>query len=162
MDEIPWIKARMIIEVAGMPESHVSDTLLVISTRFGEKRKDLKVTDKKIGEPKQAEKSKFFTGFVELEFDAKNLEVLFGVVLDYLPSSIEILEPENLKETAFNLNGILNEMTGRLHAYDATVKTLKAEKLIIGRELKKYLPGKEIKMDQPAPETKEETEKPEQ
>ncbi len=161
MDEIPWIKARMIIEVAGMPESHVSDTLLVISTRFGEKRKDLKVTDKKIGEPKQAEKSKFFTGFVELEFDAKNLEVLFGVVLDFLPSSIEILEPENLKETAFNLNGALNEIVGRLHAYDATVKTLKAEKVIIGRELQKYLPRKPA----PKPEPKEkpkDAEKPEQ
>ena len=62
------------------------------------------------------------------KFEVKNLETLFGVLLDYLPSSIDIIEPEHLKESAHDINGILNEISGRLHVYDATVKTLKAEK----------------------------------
>ena len=82
-----------------------------------------------------------FSGFVELEFDAKDLNVMFGIVIDYLPSSIEIIEPEELKTTSFDTNAILNEVGGRLHAYDAAVKQMKAHNIVIGKELKKYSPS---------------------
>lgn len=139
-DEKRWIKARMIIEIVGMPEEHVKQTLDLLAEKFGEKRRDIKVTSKKVNEPKKASE-KMFSGFVEFEFEAKDICVMFGIVVDYLPSSIEIIEPEELKETSFNLNGILNEVGGRLHAYDAAVKQLKAHNIMIGKELKKYLPS---------------------
>ncbi|HIH14509.1 MAG TPA: hypothetical protein HA224_04620 [Nanoarchaeota archaeon] len=133
-----WIHAKLIVEIAGSPESHVADTLKLIVNNFAIKNPEVKVKKSEINAPKKMPESQnFFSGFIEFEVEVASLSAMLGLILDYMPSSIDIISPENITENCGNLADLLNDLAGRLHQYDATVKTLKAEKAIIERELKK-------------------------
>jgi len=128
------IQLRAIFEIAGFPEEHIKKTL-------GLKEEQLKnlfnVTKSKINPPQQVENSKIFSGFIEQEILVKTLSDIIGMVLDHMPSSIEILEPENISENTDDLNPLLNDLIASVHNYDMLLKRLKAETVILKKENKK-------------------------
>ena len=133
-----WIHAKMIVEIAGSPESHVAETLNLLAKKFAEKNPEVRVKKADVNPTKKIPDSeKFFTGFIEFEVEVASIAAMIGLVIDYMPSSIDIIGPEEIKENSINLAEIMNDLSGRLHQYDAEVKTLKAEKTIMERELKK-------------------------
>lgn len=138
----PWIKTKLIIEIAGFPQEHVDAVLAGVAENFAKENKEVKVTGRKIREAKQikmdkVEKTQFFSGFVEIECDAEKLATLIGLIFDWMPSSIEIIEPEKISENTAELTGLLNDLTAKLHEYDSIVKKLRAQSAILGKELKK-------------------------
>ena len=141
MEGQPWLKTRLIIEIAGFPKEHVDKALELTAENFGKGDKSVKVKNKKIRDAQQVkigaiEKTKTYSGFVELEADVENLSTLIGLIFDWMPSSVEIIEPENITETVRELNGVLNDLAGRLHQYDAVVKKLKAKTVLLTKKLK--------------------------
>lgn len=137
-EEHKWIHAKLIVEIAGSPESHVAETLQLLAKKFADGNPEIKVIKADINPTKKIPDSeKFFSGFIEFEVEVASIAAMMGLIIDYMPSSIDIIGPENITESSINLAEILNDLAGRLHQYDATVKTLKAEKTIIGRELEK-------------------------
>lgn len=131
------IKARLIVEIVGKPKEHVDNTILLLGEKFAEGRKEVKILNKKVREPIQLENSSFFSAFIEFEIEVKTLAVLVELIFDYLPSSVEIIEPTEITETNFNLNEILNDLAAKLHAYDLEVKKLRAELILTKKEIKK-------------------------
>lgn len=139
----PWLKTRMIIEIAGFPKEHVDKALNVTAENFAKETKQVKVTSKKIKDAQpvkigKIEKTKMFSGFVEFEADVENFSTMVGLIFDWMPSSVEILEPENTVESARELNNVLNDLASRLHQYDAAVKKLRAKTVLLAKELAKY------------------------
>ncbi len=132
-----WLKTRMIVEIAGFPKEHIENTIVLLGQKFAEGLQTVKVTKRMVREPQQIKNSKIWSGFVEFYCDVQNLATLIGLIFDYMPSSIEIIDPETITEDTPYLNGILNDLAAKLHNYDATVKTLRAETRILGKELKK-------------------------
>lgn len=133
-----WIHAKLIVEIAGSPESHVAETLKLLASKFAEGNPEVRVKKAEVNTTKKIPESEnFFSGFIEFEIEVASIAAMMGLVIDYLPSSIDIIGPEDIKESSINLAEILNDLSGRLHQYDSEVKTLKAEKTIIGRELQK-------------------------
>lgn len=142
----------MIIELAGFPESHINDSLNLLADKFEESNKDIvKVLKKKISEVQKVsltkdqskeavEKSNVFSGFVELEVDVAGLANLIGVIFDWLPSSVEIISPESFTEDAQEIAGVLNDLSGKIHKYDSIIKMLRAENIILKRDVDKYKP----------------------
>ena len=130
------IKARLIIEIVGMPKSHVEETILVLGERFGADNPDVKVTSKKVREPIQLENSSLFSAFIEFEVEVTDLATLVGLIFDYMPSSVEILEPEQISESLQNLNEILNDLAAKLHTYDAMNKKLLARLNLLKKQQK--------------------------
>jgi len=159
MDEQkPWIKTKMIIEVAGFPKEHIDAALNKVSENFGKETKKIKVNNTKVKESQQVkigniEKTKLFSGFVDLDFDVEDFSTLVGLMFDWMPSSVEIIEPEKITDNIQELNGVLNDLAGRLHQYDAAVKQLRAKTVLLTRELAKYKTPES--KDSAAPETKE-------
>jgi len=132
-----WLKTRMIVEVAGFPKEHIENTIVLLGEKFAINLPTVKVTKKMVREPVQIKDSKVWSGFIEFHCDIQNLATLIGLIFDYLPSSIEIMEPETVTEDMPYLNGILNDLAAKLHQYDATVKTLRAETRLLRNDLKK-------------------------
>jgi hypothetical protein len=132
-----WLKVRMIIEIAGFPKEHIENTIILLGEKFAEGLKTVKVTKRLVREPQQIKDSKIWSGFIEFHCDVADLATLIGLIFDYLPSSVEIIEPETISSNILDLNGILNDLATKLHQYDSTVKTLKAKIKLIEKELKK-------------------------
>jgi len=145
--ESPLIKAHMIIEIMGTPENHVNETLALIGEKFGKDVDEIKVQDIKVREAQKVKVEggdNFYSGFLEIDAHFEHLYALVGAVFDWMPSSVEIYEPDLIAVKSTDANNIVNDLIGRLHQLDANLKTDKARISILTRELKKY---KEVKPD---------------
>jgi len=128
MDE-QKVRAIMIVEIAGSPAQHIKN---VLTEHVGKLKnvKDIEVFSIEVMEPKEIEGKKgFYTTFAEVEFATKNFRRMFDVMFDFMPSSIEIVEPSNVEMSMEEATTLLNNITGRLHRYDDIAKLMKAREL---------------------------------
>ncbi len=105
------ILVRAIVEIVGKPKEHVEEALKVVIKKIKEE-KDLKVVDEKVFNAEPYEK--MFSAFAEMEFLLGSIDSLVGFCFDYMPSSLEIIEPEKLKFNSGELASVLNDMIGKL------------------------------------------------
>ncbi|MFZ5955815.1 MAG: hypothetical protein ACOYT4_05300 [Nanoarchaeota archaeon] len=116
------VSAIIIVEVAGRPAEHIKEALKnhVEQLKFD---KNIEVISVEIREPKRIEiEEEMYSCFAEVEIKVTNFTKLLEIIFDYMPSSIQILEPEELN---FNLNdatAFTNDLAGRLHKYDEIAK----------------------------------------
>lgn len=142
-DKTKNISVKMIIEVAGRPPEHLTETLKDMIEKIGEE-KDVSVVDKKINEPVIMKDQKdFYTSFAEVEIKLEDISILSALVLKYMPAHIEIIEPENISFTNNGWNDIFNDVLTRLHQYDGVARTIQTEKNILENKLKALMPKKE-------------------
>ena len=76
----------------------------------------------------------FWSVFSEIELKFDDINEITVFCFEYMPSSIEILEPEELKFESTNFAGFLNDLLARLHEYDMVVKNLQAENMIMKKK----------------------------
>lgn len=151
-----WMKTRLIIEIAGSPKEHVDKAILLLGEKFGEGVPEIKVIKTSVREPHPIKgQEKIWTGFIEFEVDVRDLPTAVGLIFDYLPSSIEIVEPDQMLVQIADINVIINDLSARLHQYDAALKILKAENFVLKRKLAEY--EKPSQSDLSQKEKKEET-----
>lgn len=129
------IKVRIINEVLGSPKEHVENTLKLLLDNMRQ-NKNLKLINEIIFEATKLEDKPLYSSFAELEIEFKVLEDLVGFCFDYMPSSIEILEPEELKLEAISVSDLFNELMARLHQNDMMLKNAIAELAVLKREKK--------------------------
>jgi len=128
------LRTRLIVEIAGFPEEHITHTLNLVKDKVAEiKGVDLIKAD--IREPKKISE-RMWTGFVELEALMDRLSTLMGICFDFMPSSVEILEPDTIREDAGYLSDVFNDLTAKLHQYDAVAKMLRAKLALKEKENK--------------------------
>ncbi|MBI4154464.1 hypothetical protein HY498_00045 [Candidatus Woesearchaeota archaeon] len=99
------------------------------------KTKGWEVVDETIAPAEQIEK--LFSSFAEVEIKFESLAQIIGFCFDFMPSSIEILEPSELKTDNLSMNGLLNDLIARLHRYDMFLKNLHAENINLKQEKEK-------------------------
>jgi len=126
------IKIRTIIEVVGFPEDHIKDAIIKIVDNIKEK-KHIKIVNMYIEETKKLDK--MFATFAELELDMPGLQDVIDFCFDYLPSSVEILEPEYINEKSIDLAGVLNDLMLKLHEYNMVIRNLQAENKVMKNKL---------------------------
>lgn len=153
-----WIHAVIIIEILGRPADHVEKSLDGIIETLG-KEKGVEITNKKAYPAKVVEKEKvggqdLFTSFAEIELLTENLKRLIDIIFIYMPSSIEIIEPQEIKLKTNDANVFVNDLTERLHRYDAIAKTMIMQNSILQNQLKS-MQGKESKDNEPNKTEKE-------
>lgn len=118
------VHSRIIIEVLGAPKEHVEKTI----RDYVEKLKhdeNVEVLKEYFSDAEQ--KKKFFAVFVELELLVKSPEHLTWLCFDYMPSSIEIMDPEEFKFKSLDFAQFLNDLQARLHNIDMRLKNANAE-----------------------------------
>ena len=147
-----WMKTRLIIEIAGSPKENVDKAMLLLGEKFGEGVSEMKVRKASVKEPQQIKgHERVWSGFIEFEVDVKDLPSVVGIIFDYLPSSIEIVEPDQLLVQIANINVIINDLAARLHQYDAALKMLRAENFMLKKKLEagKSDPSQKEKKEEP-------------
>lgn len=118
------IRCNIIIEVLGKPKEHVEDSLKQYIEHIKEDS-ELVVISEEYSEIK--EQSNLWSKFVELELVVKGTNKLISFCFEYMPSSIEVVKPEQLILTNNELSGFFNDLQARLHNVDMVVKQLKSE-----------------------------------
>ncbi len=126
------ILARAIIEIAGKPKEHVEKTLDVVIQKIKENQ-GIKIVEHKKFDVEQ--KEGIFTGFQEAGLLFRDPSALFGFCFDFMPSSIEILEPEEFKVKANDLAGLVNDLLAKLHEVTAASANIKFENNILKRDM---------------------------
>ncbi len=127
------IKATAIFEVLGRPKEHLVESLKELLEAIS-KEKGLKITSKKIHEPKEFENKNgqassfskdnpLFTTFSEVDVEADGVMNMIKLCFGYMPAHVEITEPEDFSLNNSEINSILNELILKLHNYDAIAKS---------------------------------------
>ncbi len=111
-----------IVEMVGKPKEHVEKTLKDYLKTIDE-QKDIQLISEDFSEAKPVE-GEMFSAFVEVEILAKGVDKVANFCFDYMPSSIEIIDPESIKYRSSDFTDFLNDLQSRLHDLDMTVKTV--------------------------------------
>ncbi len=120
------ILARTIIEVLGKPQEHVETAIKGYVQNLKEDKR-YHVVHEEYAEIKKQEKHDLWAGFAELELRAEKIEDLISFCFDYMPSLIEIIEPEELTLEDVDVSHFLNDLQARLHTVDMMAKQMKVE-----------------------------------
>jgi len=119
-----YIQARMIIELAGKPKEHVENTLKQYVEHI-KKNESFEIVSETFGDVREVED--LWATYVELDLLAKDIPSLIGFCFDYMPSSIEIIEPKEMRIKDNEFTTIMNDLQGKLHRLDMAVKKLNNE-----------------------------------
>ena len=115
------ITAKAIIEVAGFPKEHVEKSIQDIASQL-DKNEEFKVISKEIEEVKEV--NKMWATFIDTELEFENLKDLLKFNLYFLPSSVEIVEPEKLNIDTNEMSDFMNTMQAKLHEYTGAINKL--------------------------------------
>ncbi|MBU2589212.1 MAG: hypothetical protein KJ939_05690 [Nanoarchaeota archaeon] len=129
------IVARIIIEVLGSPKNHIEETMKLIIDKLKEEE-GINLLKRTTYESEQQENGLWST-FSEVELEVIGIQRLLDVCFDYMPSTIEILDPAGLEIDSNNMAEILNDLMAKLHRYDMLLKNFNAENTILKEKLEK-------------------------
>ncbi len=122
--------ARAIIEIAGKPREHVEGTMKLVLKKLREDE-GVTVKDEKMHDAEEHES--IFSTFAEVEVELEGFDSLVAFCFEYLPSSVEFLEPEKTSIELLELTGIFNDLLGRLHSTDLRLKDAAAAIMVLDK-----------------------------
>ena len=117
---------RAMIEVVGAPQDYVAKS---IKDYLGSLRLDKKyeVLTSDIAAVEKQSKQELWGTFAELEVKTDKIDNLLNFCFDYMPSVIEIIEPEEIKISERDLSNFLSDLQAKLHSVDVIAKQVKLE-----------------------------------
>ncbi len=118
------VLARVIIEMLGAPKEHIEKTLKDYIEKLQKEAKDYEIVKAEFEEAK--EQGKFFSAFTEVDIWFHRPGVLINFCFDSMPSSIDIIRPDDLKIGSKEFSDFLNDLQAHIHELDASVKKVKA------------------------------------
>ena len=122
------VVVKVIMEVVGKPREHVEETLNLINEQLQHK-KGIKIRHQETFKPKEVDN--LFSAFMELELQFESAPLLTAFCIEYMPSSIEIIEPLELDFSSAQLSNLLNDLLARLHQINLSVANKNAENQIL-------------------------------
>jgi predicted transcriptional regulator len=125
------ILIRAIINMIGTPKEHL-DKIIREYVQELKKEDGVKIIKEDYAEAEEKSGKKgMFSTFVELEIEFKDVDRLMWFSFDYMPSSIEIIEPEIIEQTCQGFTAYLNELQTKLHKLDMLIKNFEAENKVL-------------------------------
>ncbi len=117
---------RAIIEVLGKPKEHVQSSLEKYLQNLKENEL-YAVVNVQMAKLKKQKEGELWSLFAEVEVWTEKVDHLIDFCFDYMPSSIEIIEPSELKLNEIEVSDFLNDLQTKLHSVDMLAKQLKTE-----------------------------------
>jgi hypothetical protein len=134
-DESKKVRSNIVLEILGKPKEHVQEAIkLYIEKIKSDENKDTVILDEKIHDVVE-QKDGFFSTFAELQIISKDISALIGFCFDYMPSSVEIIAPENIDMSHREMANVLNDLQAKLHTLDMTIKTTRTENDFLKRNM---------------------------
>ena len=132
--EKPAVTIKAILELMGSPEEHVDKTMDMIIEKLNAS-KDFDVITSKVSDTTSIEDRPFWSKFVDLELGFKNMDDVTGFCFDFMPSSIEVVEPVSFNFKKDILDNLWNDLIARIHQYDMMLKNMHAENKVMKKKL---------------------------
>ncbi|MSR86392.1 hypothetical protein EXS74_03275 [Candidatus Woesearchaeota archaeon] len=129
------IVTRITVEVLGSPKEHVEKALRNVIEKL-KADDNIKVTKVQMFECKQMD-NKLWSTFADIEFESKELKIVLGICFDYMPSTVEILDPAGIEMDTNDVADLLNDMLTKLHKYSLVLTKLQTENIYMMKELEK-------------------------
>lgn len=133
-----WIRARIIIEIVGKPSEYVDKALEMVVEKLAED-KNLEIIEKALHKAEEIQnkdkKTEVFSAFSEIEIIVSGFSKLIEIIYDYMPSSVEIIEPSAMNFKIDDANALLNDLATRLHYYDALLKRAHVEIQLLQKKI---------------------------
>jgi hypothetical protein len=137
------VRAIMIVEMAGRPAEHLT---AAIEKHIGVLNDvdDVTVHSIKVSEPREIKVDevngmkggeKMFTCFAEADFECDSFARLSETMFDFMPSSVEVIEPAKVTMNMSEATDLLNNISGRMHRYDEIAKVLGERYRLLGVQL---------------------------
>jgi len=134
--ETKGVAAILVLEMIGRPPEHMVKTLQKLIKEMDEE-KGVRVIEKKIKEPIEIEDQKgFYSTFAEVEVEAEEIMHIAMLMFKYMPSNVEIIEPELIVLQNNSWNDILNELTRRLHGYDEIARVMQMKNAQLTKKMR--------------------------
>ena len=126
------ITAQLIVEIAGFPREHVEEVMTKVVEKVKE---EYEVIESFIQEPREVKE--FWSSFVDIKMKFNSMEQLTGFCFEYMPSSVDIIEPVKFSLESYELNNLFNDLMGKMHHYDLMLKNFRATNEMLKRKLEK-------------------------
>ena len=126
------IQIKTIIEILGKPKEHVETTMQNVLTEL-EKKEGITIVSKEIAKTKELEN--FFSTYADLELKMTDMDKLIDFCFDFLPSSIDILEPEKFDLGSKKLSDFFNDLLAKLHQQSMLIRNMHAENTLMKQQL---------------------------
>jgi hypothetical protein len=117
---------RTVCELVGSPKEHIDKTIRLMVDK-AKVLKDTTLLEQEIAE--SVPRGNMFSTFTEMTLVFKTKEALLGFCFDFMPSSVEVIEPEKMEIENNLFSSWVNELQGRLHQIDMVAK----EKVALAR-----------------------------
>ncbi len=131
-----WIHSSVIVEMLGAPKDYIVKTLKLYVDKM-KQDKETHILNAVFSKPKK--QKELFAVFVELDVMFKTPAQVVFFCFDYMPSSIEIIEPQHFVYKAHDFTAFFNDFISRLHRMDMLVKNMKAENRMLQINASKLL-----------------------
>ena len=131
------VTAIMIIEMMGKPAGHLEDSLKDHIKKMGDV-KGIEVVRSEVNPPvelKDKSQQGFFSCFAEAEVKCKSFSQLSELVINFMPSSVEIVDPSKISLNCIESTEILSHFVRRLHEYDNIAKLAQSRLNILNQKL---------------------------
>lgn len=125
---------RAIIEVLGKPQEHVENTMRGYLEKLTHDAK-FKLISKNLAEIKKNDNEELWTIFAEVEVKTTHVSHLTYFCLEYMPSVIEIISPQEVQLTDVDLSQFLSDLQARLHGIDMLAKQMRLENQLWRRNI---------------------------
>lgn len=126
------LRCKVIMEMLGKPKEHVEKTIRMYVDNIRNDQ-DLIVLNAEFSDA--TEKDNLWAVFSELDMVIKGIPKLIAFCFDYMPSSIQIIKPEEFMMTHSLIENFANDLQARLHNVDMVVKKLKNENEFIKKNM---------------------------
>lgn len=133
---MPKVKAKTILEVAGHPKDHVEKTLNKVVEQIPQEE-GCELEEKEIFPVE--EKEDLYSGFAETQVSFESLDKLYSFCFKFLPSSVDITEPEEIRMPIGEFNQGINDLLSVLHDQDKFLKNSNAQNKILEKNLNRLL-----------------------
>ena len=128
------VRCKIIMEMLGKPKEHVEKTIRMYVDKIKDDPELIVLNTEFVD---AQEKEKLWSTFAELEVVIKGIPKLIAFCFDYMPSSIEIIKPEEFSMKKSTIEDFINNLQARLHNVDMIVKNQKNENEFLRQNLNK-------------------------
>jgi hypothetical protein len=112
------IYVRAIIEIVGKPKEYVEETLKGHLKKL-KAEEGIEIVEEKFEKAEQTEN--YFSAFAEIELLFSDFDNIVSFCFDYMPASVEILDPERITMENNALSDMLNDIQSRMHSLNTGI-----------------------------------------
>ncbi len=133
------IKVRIYLELMGWPKEALNENLKKI---VGQVKDKWNIYKEDYSEPEKVG-DKMFSSYVEFESEVPDINQLFSFVLNYGPTVVEILEPNEVYVSGSDMQDIMADISSKVNMLDRNLKIVSARFKKAAKIIEKLKKGSE-------------------